>query len=99
MVDPTEPTAPSSTKKPSTPDSKPQTKSFGRKIQEVATKKLLPDSDYYKIFKFLKKGKEESFSGRNKDTLILWIAISLASLSGVPLPIIGVIFGYVTLYL
>ncbi|KAK6511576.1 hypothetical protein TWF481_000492 [Arthrobotrys musiformis] len=93
MVEHTEPTAPSSTKKPSTPDPKPQTQSFGRKIQEVATKKLLPDSDYYKIFKFLKKGKEESFSGRNKDTLILWIAISLASLSGVPLPIIGVIFG------
>ncbi|KAK6334972.1 hypothetical protein TWF718_010414 [Orbilia javanica] len=77
---------------PTTPE-KPTTQSFGRKVQEFVTKKLLPDSDYYKIFKFLKRNNETTFSGRNKDTLVLWIAISLASLSGVPLPIIGVIFG------
>ncbi|KAK6529548.1 hypothetical protein TWF281_008718 [Arthrobotrys megalospora] len=75
------------------PTKKSSTQSFGRRVQTIAAKKLLPDSDYYKIFKFLKRDDETTFSARNKDTLVLWIAISLASLSGVPLPIIGVIFG------
>ncbi|EPS40674.1 hypothetical protein H072_5462 [Dactylellina haptotyla CBS 200.50] len=64
-----------------------------RQIYDNACKKLIPDSDYYKIFKFLKRNDESSFAGKYRDTLVLWVAISLASLSGVPLPIIGVIFG------
>ncbi|KAF3180667.1 hypothetical protein TWF788_006693 [Orbilia oligospora] len=78
---------------PTSPTKESSTKGFRQRVKELVTKKLLPDSDYYKIFKFLRRSNEESFSGRNKDTLVLWIAISLASLSGVPLPIIGVIFG------
>ncbi|KAK6541827.1 hypothetical protein TWF694_007607 [Orbilia ellipsospora] len=69
---------------------------FGRYCQQqydVVCKKIIPDSDYYKIFKFLTREGESTFTEKYRDTAVLWLAISLASLSGVPLPIIGVIFG------
>ncbi|KAF3902351.1 hypothetical protein AA313_de0207285 [Arthrobotrys entomopaga] len=69
---------------------------FGRYCRQqynVACEKIIPDSDYYKIFKFLTREEELTFAGKYRDTAVLWVAISLASLSGVPLPIIGVIFG------
>ncbi|KAF3920553.1 hypothetical protein ABW20_dc0109863 [Dactylellina cionopaga] len=76
----------------STSKSSPASK-FARYCRQQYSKKLVPDSDYYKIFKFLTRKEESTFAGRYRDTSVLWAAISLASLSGVPLPVIGVIFG------
>ncbi|KAK6344234.1 hypothetical protein TWF696_007876 [Orbilia brochopaga] len=54
---------------------------------------LTPDSEYFRIFRFLRRDDKEGFAARHRDTFVLLTAVSLASLSGVPLPVIGVIFG------
>ncbi|KAJ6259721.1 ABC multidrug transporter mdr4 [Drechslerella dactyloides] len=66
---------------------------FCRVRYDAACRAVTPDSEYLRIFRFLRRESETAFTSRHRDTFVLLAAVSLASLSGVPLPVIGVIFG------